>query len=183
VVKGDGSLTRPESSAASGENREVVRVLEVRAPCKVARLQGRGEVRRGGVCYAPFRVHRVAEPSVCDEPIERCRTLGHGAAWLEEDGLPVVPLYIFKDALSEPFGDDAERGLRRRVVLPGMMVAKDLSLRRGGNFGHDDIDEQAPYDGAGCAVQRAEFLVPGQLSLDQGGDPAFGDDGSSGGGR
>ena len=99
VAVGDGSFAWPESPAAAGEDGEVVGVLEVRAPCEIARLQRRGEVRRGGVSYTPIRVHGVSEPGVCDEPVKRGRALGHGAAWLEKDRLPIVPLDVFKDAL------------------------------------------------------------------------------------
>ena len=90
--------------------------------------------------------------------------------------MPIVPLDVFQHSLCQPLGDDrAESELSRRVVFPGGVVAERDSLRWCGNFGHD---QEALNDGTGQIVEGPEFRVPCELSLDQGRDPALGDDGT-----
>ena len=106
VTSHHGPSTRAENAATAGEDGEVIRVLEVSTPGEVPEVQCSGQIRGRGVSDAPVRVHGIAESSVRDQPVKRGRAFGHSSARLKKDRPPVVPVHVFQDPLSQPFGND-----------------------------------------------------------------------------
>jgi hypothetical protein len=64
--------TWPQTTATASKDTEMICVLKICRPSKVALMQRRAELLSGLIRDPPVRVELIAMASICDEPVERC---------------------------------------------------------------------------------------------------------------
>jgi hypothetical protein len=84
----------------------VVCVRDVDREVEVAPVERAAELIGGGVRDPPVGVGLVSESGVCDQAIERRRSLGYGAARLQQNGHPVVPRDVLQHSRRQPLRND-----------------------------------------------------------------------------
>jgi hypothetical protein len=151
---------------------EVVGILEVFSKHDVADIKQSGQLRDGGVPYAPGALKFIGQASIKDKAEPRVRGLVNSTQGLDEERGGAAGRDHLDDALPNPCGEfGAEGYLGCLVLLPAGVVGAPRGAQCEAVFGHV---EAALDDHGGRGVERAEAPVPSRGGAEDGGQVARG---------